>query len=494
MTSAIYIRVSTEEQATSGVSLAAQEKSCREYAMKKGFTVSAVYRDEGITSTIPLAERPAGRELTEQVLSGRVQHVISHSLSRMFRNDFEAIGVATAWEKLDVKMHILDMGGAIDRSTPGGELIYNILATVASVERKQIAARVKTAMRHIASTGRKPSGDIYGYDRDENGALAINPTEAAIVKEIYERSLAGEQKQAIARDLNARKIPLKRHATQWRDTMVNKILHNPIYMGQFRHGGELWPGSHTPIIDNGDWKRMQEQFLTYLRYSPTGRRPGTYSGLFRCGVCGGRVVRSTSRNRSGVYYYYRCHDRFSASTRHAGVSCAEGVLQDLIWGDVRRLLADLKLGPSIEAAQSKNSAISLEKTPTMRLSEIETSLEELTIARLRNARAYQAGAITLDDLMLLNDPLMQQENKLNRERVKLADDVSSGEFLPEVDNIDDLIMGLREDCTIPEQLDFLRRLYGKFELFSTHIVAHTIHLTSPYKLIIPPKGRKIALK
>lgn len=72
-----YVRVSTEEQATHGVSLAAQEERLKGYCMMSGMSIVATIREEGVSGKISLAERPGGREMQRLVRAKKVEHIRS---------------------------------------------------------------------------------------------------------------------------------------------------------------------------------------------------------------------------------------------------------------------------------------------------------------------------------------------------------------------------------------------------------------------------------
>ena len=88
---AIYVRVSTEEQATEGVSLDEQVSRSRAYCDLHQLDVAALFRDEGVSAGKPLRDRPNGRELLNAVAEGRVSHVVTVKLDRLFR---DAVGLS----------------------------------------------------------------------------------------------------------------------------------------------------------------------------------------------------------------------------------------------------------------------------------------------------------------------------------------------------------------------------------------------------------------
>ena len=106
-----YIRVSTQEQANTGVSLAAQEERLRAYCTMQGLEVVAVVREEGVSGSKPLGSRPGGAEVLRMVARREVAHVVALKLDRLFRNAADALAQTEAWDKAGVGLHLVDMGG-----------------------------------------------------------------------------------------------------------------------------------------------------------------------------------------------------------------------------------------------------------------------------------------------------------------------------------------------------------------------------------------------
>src|SRR5258705_142417 len=104
---AIYTRVSTDEQAREGVSLQAQEARGRAYCQLNGLAIENVYRDEAVSGSKPLAERPQGARLCTDLAGGSVRHVIALKLDRLFRDAIDCLEMSRDWEVAGVAMHLI---------------------------------------------------------------------------------------------------------------------------------------------------------------------------------------------------------------------------------------------------------------------------------------------------------------------------------------------------------------------------------------------------
>ena len=158
-----YLRVSTTEQATGGLSLDAQEARLRAFALAVGLDLVTVLREEAVSGTVPLRDRPEGAKLVAAVEAGEVQHVLAVKLDRLFRNASDARDVAISWDALGVALKLLDLGGQpLDTATPMGKFFFLLLAGVAELERDMIADRTSTALKQKQvrgeHVGRAPRG------------------------------------------------------------------------------------------------------------------------------------------------------------------------------------------------------------------------------------------------------------------------------------------------------------------------------------------------
>lgn len=208
----LYLRVSTTEQATEGVSLAAQEARLRAYALLRGLAVVEVVTDSGVSGSIPLAEREGGRRLLELAESaqrvGRRQrapvHILAVKLDRLFRSTVDALQVAMGWTKRGISMHLVDMGGqALDTSSAMGGFFLTVCAAIAEMERKMIAERTSAALRHKVSTRQKAGGNApFGF-RHEGQTVIPDTGEQATIERIRELRAEALSLRKIAEELNA---------------------------------------------------------------------------------------------------------------------------------------------------------------------------------------------------------------------------------------------------------------------------------------------------
>lgn len=220
-----YLRVSTEEQATEGISLAAQERAIRAYCDLRNLNLLSVVVDAGISAGKPLSTRPAGNQVMDAVRRKQVNGVVAFKLDRLFRNAQDCLGVTAAWDKQGVALHLLDLGGqSVDTSSAMGRFFLTIMAGAAEMERSLIRERTKLAMGHKSSQGQcvgtAPFGKGLALDSVH---LVAEPEEQLVIARILAlRQNDGLSLRAIAERLNQEGV--RSRGSKWHKTTVQRIL------------------------------------------------------------------------------------------------------------------------------------------------------------------------------------------------------------------------------------------------------------------------------
>ena len=221
----LYIRVSTADQAEHGVSLDAQRERLSAYAVTCGLDVVAVVREEGISGTIPLSDRPEGSRVAEMVSSGKVRHVIALKLDRLFRSAVDALSVTAQWDKTGIALHLVDMGGtSLNTGSAMGRMMLTMMAGFAQFERDLTAERTTAALAHKKANGAAYSPTPFGKTR-EGDALLDNEEEQGIITRIRAWREEGFSLRGIASRLNDEGVSTKQGRT-WHASTVRYILNN----------------------------------------------------------------------------------------------------------------------------------------------------------------------------------------------------------------------------------------------------------------------------
>jgi site-specific DNA recombinase len=222
----LYARVSTDEQAKSGYSLAQQIEALREYAAREGYEILEEVKDAGQSGAS--LERPGMDRVRDLVAEGGVSVVLAQDRDRFAREPAYHSLLRKEFEEYGTKIRALNDRG--DES-PEGELTDGILDQLAKYERAKIAERTRRGMMRKAREGRvvvarPPYGFRYNDARD---ALIVCEPEMAVVEKVIRLAAEGLGQHAIQTRLFREGVPSPSGKPQWDWRMIKKIVYNDAY-------------------------------------------------------------------------------------------------------------------------------------------------------------------------------------------------------------------------------------------------------------------------
>lgn len=272
---ALYVRLSVEDNGIKGDSLENQIELVQNYAEQcPDLKVVRTFADNGATGTD--FDRPAFSEMMEEVKRGRINCIVVKDLSRFGRNYLET---GHYLEKIFPYLGIrfISVNDHFD-SLQGGKndaLLIPLKSILHDAYAKDISRKVSSAIdirkRSGSFMGKIPP---YGYVRDEQDRhrLRIHPERAGIVRLIFQWYMEGMGPAAIARRLNDRKIPtqfqlryLEGHKdgkkdALWRGSTVTDLLRNPYYTGctvERKESRLLYQGGIRRVIPESEWNLIE---------------------------------------------------------------------------------------------------------------------------------------------------------------------------------------------------------------------------------------------
>jgi putative DNA-invertase from lambdoid prophage Rac len=197
-----YCRVSTARQAAEGESLDVQRRQIEGYAHMHGLVLDRIVVEEGVSGSIPVAERPAAGPLFTQLGKGDV--VIAPKLDRLFRSALDALQVVAELKVRGVALHLLDLGGDISGNGLS-KLFLTIAAAFAEAERDRIRERIGQVKADQKARGRYLGGKIpFGFRRGERGELISHEAEQEAIREMVALRSEGKPLRAIAAALGGK--------------------------------------------------------------------------------------------------------------------------------------------------------------------------------------------------------------------------------------------------------------------------------------------------
>lgn len=320
---AAYIRVSTDDQLE--YSPDAQLAEIRKYAASHGYVLpnEFIYMDEGISGK-QTAKRDAFNLMigTAKKKPRPFDAILLWKFSRFARNREDSIVYKSMLRK-DLGIDVISISEPLadDKMSIIMEAMIEAMDEYYSIN---LAEEVKRGMTEKARRGGLQSTPSFGY-RVENNVLVPVPEEAALVRSIFDRFIAGEGLFPIAKWLNDMGVKTHR-GSKFENRTVEYILRNPVYIGKLRwnpsgrtrrdFGNEniiLANASHEPLISMETWEAAQRRMAAVKAQWKYHGRPITehkrwLSGLVRCADCGSTLIFAAP-------HYWKCNGYVRGSCR-----------------------------------------------------------------------------------------------------------------------------------------------------------------------------------
>jgi site-specific DNA recombinase len=365
MRTALYARVSTEEQ-RERQSIETQIDFARSWCKRENISLIDIYRDEGISGTIPFEDRPGGKHRLADARQKKFNIVLVYKVDRLGRADVVSHVALHHLETLGVGLRSLTE--PFDTATPQGRFMFSILVANSAMERENIRERSIAGTVRIAREGKWPGGSSpYGYTIGPDGRLAMNEalipgctvSEAEVIRLIFRWATEEHLSVlSIAARLNEMGIPTaamtegrKRKARKgsylagvWQLGMISHILHRTAYKGVHVHGRlskksgrELVSQTVPAIIPPALWDKAQEALRSHLQWAKrNAKHDYLLHGCIRCAFCN-RRFQAGSLGPSKLYY--SCATNLSQSHK-LGAKCQSRSLpaawiDSLVWEELK---------------------------------------------------------------------------------------------------------------------------------------------------------------
>lgn len=367
MRTAIYCRVSTDQQVRDGDSIQAQLSALKSYCEKNGYEIAGIYTDDGISGTL-LNERDELQRLLDDVRSGKIDLLIFTKLDRYFRNLKHYLNTQEVLDKYNVPW--IAIWENYETRTPQGRLMVNQMLSFAQFEAEQTGQRINQVFSYKKQCKEVLSGKIpFGY-RIVDKHLVIDPDKAEIARRVFQTFIDTGSISETLRQTEGLGLPRTQRA-------IKLLLQNRKYIGEC-YGIENY---HEAIIDRDTFDMVQDMLGRNVRQ--TKFRTYIFSGLCTCSNCGRRMIGTTDRNKSkGTRYkIYICSGHYRAfSDCKNSKSLNEKKLEKYLVENLKTLaFADISV-------KDKRKATNYEK---------KIANTEKKISRLKEL--YLNELITLDD-------------------------------------------------------------------------------------------------
>ena len=298
----IYARFSSHTQTEQ--SIEGQLKVCYEFAEANGHTVVGEYIDRAISGTTD------NRAEFQRMISDSDKHtfegVLVYQLDRFARNRYDSAINKARLKKNGVRVLSARENISDDAS---GILIEGVLESMAEYYSAELSQKILRGMSINAekclSNGSNPG---LGFKVAPDRSFYVDPDEAAIVREIFERYASGETKTEIIRDLQRRQIKTSL-GKEFRPNSLSHLLRNKRYIGIYTYGGMETPGGMPRILDDDLFYRVQD-IMDRNKNTPArtrGDKEYLLTTKLFCGHCREMMIGYGGTGKSGkAYHYYIC--------------------------------------------------------------------------------------------------------------------------------------------------------------------------------------------
>ena len=340
---ALYIRVSSQEQAIKGLSLEAQQEDLEEYARKHGWIITGVYVDAAKTARKRLGKRESFLRMLDSVKRDEVDIILFTRLDRWFRSVADYYKVMEILESHNCGW--LTTQEEYDTTTAGGRLYINIRLSIAQNEADLCGERIGAVFDSKVKHGTVVSGKCpFGYRVNDEKRLEIVPEKAAIVQDAFEHYRTTISQYATIKYIR------ETYGVNWCTATFQRMLHEKMYTGRYERRGREKDDFCPAIISQELFDAVQALTANNVKATPAGRKY-LFSSLLICAECGHRL--SSFYNTHTVYY--RCnHYSARALCTHSKL-IREDVIEKWLFDNLGQELEKYRLEWEVKETQRRRS-------------------------------------------------------------------------------------------------------------------------------------------
>lgn len=467
-----YIRVSTDEQAKHGYSIAAQQEKLEAYCVSQGWELVDTFVDDGYSAKD--LNRPHFKEMMGRIKNEDVNVLLVYRLDRLTRSVLDLYEILKV---LDANNCMFKSATEVyDTTNAMGRLFITLVAAIAQWERENTAERVKLGMEKKTKMGKWKGGTApYGY-KVVNKELVVNEDEEPLITHIF-RLAKTQGFYTIARKLTEQGFATRKGG-DWHVDTVRDIANNPIYAGYltFKDPKDakkpprevtLYEGEHQRIISREEFWELQD-ILDKRRVFGGKRETSNYyfSSILKCARCGSAM--SGHKGTNGVKTY-RC------SGKKAGKKCTSHIIKENnlvieVLNSIDKLVVNL-------AGKTEQNNVSEEQT---KIIENELKLNQKLLKKQK--MMFENDIIGIDELIDKTQELREKEKQLTEELNKYKQ--------AEKTNIEEIKYILENMNSLWESADD----YDRKALISSVFTQLVIDTEEEYKRGIPRKILIVSVK
>ncbi len=454
---AIYMRVSTEDQAKEGFSINAQKEKLTKYAELNDWDIHDYYIDDGISGK-NTKDRPEVNRLINDVKAGKIRNILVYKLDRLTRSVADLINLINLFESHNCSFN--SQTEKIDTTNAVGRMFVKMLGIFAEFERENLAERVAFGYEQKTREGNYTNTNgVYGYNYIIGQGLEVNEEEKIIVKDIYESYLNGDSMLSICKELNKNKTPTKRGG-KWSQSTIRSILTNPLYIGNVRYAVnsnnklkkfETVGKNIESILELDLWNNAQDMLKKRKQFH-TKKYSSDDTYFFhslRCDICGSKYHARQQIQKGKKYITYACNGHYNGTCKAPGFS--HNKLEEVF----------LKYLDNIENFKVDLKDIELKSKEVIDIKQIKDKLNR-ELNRIENKKnetrnLFMSDQLPVDEYQLLLKELNDKKEKILNEINTIEEPIEESIELEDISGIVNSIKLNWQYLTNKEKKNFLER-------------------------------------
>lgn len=424
----IYARVSTDKQADKALSIPAQVQAMRDYARQREWSVVDEFIEPGASAKT--LDRRALQDLLSRVRVGqeRIDVVLAHKIDRIARNVYDYAAIKAFLKERGVRL--VSVVENTDDSV-SGELVENIMASIAQFYSANLGEEVRKGMRQKVLEGGWPHRPPRGYRairaRDGVSRIEIHPTEGPLIREAFRHYTNGRSSFLDISSILAKGGILLSSGRPLSGEHVKRMLSNRFYAGRLSWAGITDAlGAHEALISPRIFDQVQATMAQRKRPSKALR--GASNGfalraIAICAYCRGNMTASWHRSSNGRRFgYYRCSRRAYDKSACSGTRYCPALMAH---SQVYSLCDTLTL--SSEAIAKARQSSQVESTRLLRerargRQHVDHRFEQLCDREQQLTRLFSAGELTSHDYRRAAEELSTTRLQLENQKRNLSQD------------------------------------------------------------------------
>ncbi|MEH7093981.1 recombinase family protein [Neobacillus vireti] len=398
MTIGLYIRVSTQEQAKEGYSIAAQKERLMAFCSAQGWSEYKFYIDEGVSAKD--TNRPQLQQLIDDAKTGKINLILVYRLDRFTRSVKDLYTLLDTLEKY--KCAFKSATELYDTSSAMGRMFIGLVALLAQWETENLSERVKMALEEKVSGGERVGAIPYGFNLNEDEKLEKNE-QSLVVLDMIDKIKNGMSASQLCKHLNK-----FNNDRIWYPNGVLRLLRNPAIYGATRWNDEVYENTHEGIITKEEFIRLQGMLEdNSIHHNREVESTYLFQGVLTCPHCGHflSVNRFVRKRKDGTEYQtiqYKCQRCYHNG--HGMLSIGEQRFEDAIYEYMKHVEI-----PEVEPVEEEDKTREL----------LVKQLNQIEKKREKYQRAWAADLMTDSEFEKLMEETRESYDELNGKLKKI---------------------------------------------------------------------------